>query len=253
MARKHGTAAHANSGATNADTFGSAVAVGDLLTVKVAQIFGANPVRSISSVADSLGNTYTVHQSKTDAGGNRFVAIYDVVSAFAGTPTVTVTFSAAADSDIGLDCFDSTYTVRAGSPTSAEGTTSPITAGAVNPASAAQFVFATTNDGGGAMTPPGGWNVDQQIDSTGTCPLLGLSLATSGSQNPSTAIAAGVGTWVAILVAYTSAAKILTAAQGAYRLVGMGTVPDNSMRPGALGEFDPELRADCWFDREGLV
>jgi hypothetical protein len=243
-----GTAA---SGATNGETLPGSTPTGNLVVVSIAQLFGGNPIRTISSVTDSAGNVYSPAKTGVvDGGGNSRTDTYYSVVTVSGTLAVTVTFSGLADSNVAVNEYDSSKTtLDATNGNGGSGTS--ITPGSVTPSAGALYIVTLTDATGGTLTPDAAWTERQETESTGTCPINVHDLTSSGAQNPTTALGAS-GAWCAQIISFVSAAKFITAEQGSYRLLGYGTVPDLSTRVGTLGEFDPDLRADCWFDREGL-
>lgn len=89
------THALATSGITSqALPFGAAVAAGSLMIVAV----GWYSTTAAPTVTDSLGNTYTLRKTASHPSDTQFhIAVFESVITTAGTPTVTITWSAGAN------------------------------------------------------------------------------------------------------------------------------------------------------------
>lgn len=216
MAYKHGAGVNNSTAGTNALAFGSAVAIGDLLCADVCQIFGGNPPRDITSVVDNLGNTYTVRKATQNGGDTLRVATYSVVSGFAGTPTVTVTFAVgSADSALSINCYDSAYTVIDSQTAANTGTGTSATTSSYTPTGTCLFRAVMVDEAGGTITlADGTWNNRQEQESSATCPQSNQDKETTGAQNPTWTLGTS-GNWGAVGVAYQA-----TPASGNYTLMG---------------------------------
>lgn len=208
FSRVQGPAAHLSTASTNAVAFAGSVTVGNLVVVGITQIYGGNPPRNITSVQDSAGNSYSPRVSRHNGAGDCNNDQYSSVITTGGTLTVTVTFAGgAADSAVTINEYAAAGAISFDSANSAEGTTSPATPGAVNPAGSTSLYVATYGDtGGGTITPDAAFTQRQEIESTGTCPINTHDLFSSGSQNPSTTLGAPIGNWVYSITSFIEAA-----------------------------------------------
>lgn len=209
MAWVQGPIPNSVSAASNAKAFASSTPVGNLMVAVVTQLFGGNPPRAISSIADSVDSAnFTLAKVLQDAGNTIQVAIYYRIATSAGTRTVTASFTGgSADSCIAINEYDSTHTILSASTSSAEGTGTSSTAGSITAAGTALYVNALTDANGVVITPTGGWSQRQEVESSSIAPISVQDLITSGAQNPATTLGASPGTWVNAIVAFESGAS----------------------------------------------
>jgi len=146
-----------SSGITDAVTFTRNAKAGNLIAVYVAW---TNTTDSLSSVTDSLGNTYTLVQNPTTLGTQGRAAGAYSKNILGGPCTVTATFSpgafsartiivreiSGADSDFPLDGSAAQGQTNPGTGTDA------VTSGAITTTANGDYIFAATTDQGQAST-----------------------------------------------------------------------------------------------------
>lgn len=184
-------------------TFGSPVAVGDLIVVDLTQYYAANPLRAVLSVSDNVNSGNYALAIDESARGDVASAIYWKVANAAGTPTVSISFDIGPPAGaVAARVYDAEHTVLG--PTNAgNGSSTSLSTGSVSPSGTALYVALWgPNYPYVTLTPPAGWttrNFYQAID--GSLPLdhYSADLIGSGAQNPTVTFSAATVASAAIV------------------------------------------------------
>lgn len=189
-------------------TLASPAAIGDTLVLAIAQRYGANPPRSVTSVTDSGDSaTYTLFRSQVPGSGTIRLDLYRRVVTTAGTRSATVVLSGASDPSVALLHYRNAATAGAVNGANGTGTAGSVSAtgGSVTPTGNALYISAiNTTTNYDAMTPAPGWTQRAYLEFGGPAMLISDFIG-SGAQNPGTTItAAGSIEWCGVNVTLTT-------------------------------------------------
>lgn len=190
---------------TLSKVFAGSTPAGNLIVACITQQQGPG-LKAITRVYDSvdgIGATYSLGGSQVSAGAR--VDMYYKVAAGTGTRTVTVDFTGGTtDSSMGINEFDSTYTVKDAANTNT-GSSNPSTSGSVTPSAAALYVVCEVNDNGATHTGPAApFTTRQIVDSSAISSFLFAEQTTSGALNASISYGSAPGTWDVVITTFVS-------------------------------------------------
>lgn len=197
-------------------TFTSAPSVGSLIVVVIAQYYGANPSRAISSVADGASAAYTLAKKAGSAGDTQTLDVYYRVATSTNS-AITVTLSGgSAVVAVAIVEFPSTYSTydNTNSSTNLGNGTSPQTAtpGSVTQGATSLYVNAIGwNDQYTSASVPTSYNqIVNQGGGGGVVPIFVADFVTSGASNPSSTLTGFTHYWADIIVTFTGGGAATT-------------------------------------------
>ena len=188
---------------TTTQALSSSTPVGRLVVVTVAQKYGANPPRDISSVYDSvdgIGSPYTLAHSEVNGSGNLRIDTYSRVVTSAGTRTISSVLASAGDQTITVNEYSGVTTL--GAVNGAGGTGTSAAPGSITPSGTALYInTVATTDSYMDVTPDAAYTERQEIEFGGVT-INTHDRVTSGAQNPATTISSSVE-WCAVIISFT--------------------------------------------------
>lgn len=212
----------AGSGSNLAAPFTFAIAAGDLLLVAVT----FNNGQTVSQVADTLGNVYTLIKSQNLVNGATLSTYfcYSNAAALANANTLTVTFTGAITfARLNI----SAYSGLTGNPNTSNGnaaSSGTIDAGGINTANPNELIllWAVIDTTGTAFTPSAGFT--KRLDDT-TQALADSFVNSAGAQNPTFGITVSQP-WAGIAAAFKQFIPNSVKPFGVSSVIQLGTLRD---------------------------
>ena len=188
-------------------TFSAAPAIGNLIVVLITQLYGANPSRAVSSVADGAAAAYSLGRKAGAAGDNSTTDIYYRVATSTNS-AITVTLAAAASVSVAIVEYPSTYSTFDATNNSAGigNGASPQTAtpGSVTQAATSLFINGVGhNQAYTTFSVPTGFNQVVNIDNGVAVPIFLCDAIVSGAQNPASTLTGATTFWSDVLLTFT--------------------------------------------------